>query len=306
MKPFRRALPSLNALMSFEAAARNGSFTLAARELGVTQAAVSRQVQALEADFGVLLFRRSHRKVELTAAGTLLAGTLTACFERIRDTAALLREPQQGEALTVGATIAFSHFWLLPRIAEFRAANPNVAIRIVTQDHPFDLLNDDVDVIIRFADGAPRGGEVFAQVPDVVYPVAARGLRGRLPEVVSVEALRECSLIASDTPDRIWISWPDWFEAVAGGPVPVKPALRFSNYTDCIQAAVAGHGVALGWDFLIQRLIKAGHLVRLPGCSVVPSGSYQLVAASLKRHSSAVLSFVEWSRKAFETEGGNP
>ncbi len=163
MTPFRRALPSLNAMMTFEAAARRGSFTAAADELGVTQAAVSRQIQALEHEFGVGLFRRSHRKVELTPAGSLLAGTLTACFAQILETADRIRHPARSDMVTVGATIAFSHFWLLPRIAAFRSANPDVAIRVVAQDGPFDLAVDDVDVVVRYGTGTPRGGEILAR-----------------------------------------------------------------------------------------------------------------------------------------------
>lgn len=303
MKPFRRALPSLNALMSFEAAARHGSFTAAARELGVTQAAVSRQVQLLEEDFGVLLFRRAHRKVELTAAGTLLAGTLNACFDRIRDTTELIRQPLPEDTLTVGATVAFSHYWLLPRIAEFRAANPTVTLRIVTQDAPFDLIADDVDVVVRYGSGTPRGGEVLASVADVVYPVAAPALRDRLPAAADLDRLRSCPLLGSDAPDRTWITWPAFFEAAGVKTVGLRPALHFSSYTDCIQAAVAGQGVALGWDFLLARLIETGQLMRVSDRAVRPEGGYQLIVAA-RRRTEAAAAFVAWAERAFTRRSG--
>lgn len=299
MTSFRRSLPSLNALLTFEAAARLGGFTRAARELGVTQAAVSRQVQALEHEFGVLLFRRSHRKVELTAAGTLLAGTLNSCFEQIRDTADLIRQPVQADTLTVGATVAFSHFWLLPRIAAFRALYPDIAIRIVTQDGPFDLAADDVDVIVRFGTGAPRGGDVLASLPDAVYPVAAPSLAEALVGIDTIAGLAEGPLIASDTPDVTWISWPDWFEAATGEAIAVSPTLRFSSYTDCVQAAVAGQGVALGWDFLVRPLVEDGRLVRVGTGRVIPAGRYQLVTATLRHQLPTVRRFVDWVRQAF-------
>lgn len=295
---YRRSLPSLNALLTFEAAARQGGFTRAAQELGVTQAAVSRQVQALEHEFGVLLFRRSHRKVELTAAGTLLAGTLNACFEQIRDTADLIRQPVQADALTVGATVAFSHFWLLPRIAAFRSLCPDIAIRIVTQDSPFDLAVDDVDVIVRFGTGAPRGGDVLASLPDTVYPVAAPSLAGTLSGIDTLAGLAEGPLIASDTPDATWISWSDWFEAATGAAVAVSPTLRFSSYTDCIQAAVAGQGVGLGWDFLVRPLVEDGRLVRVGTGSVIPAGRYQLVATTKRPQQAPARRFVDWVRHA--------
>src|SRR5262249_38643406 len=145
MVPFRRALPSVNALVTFEAAARLKSFTAAARELGVTQAAVSRQIRLLEDDIGVALFQRGHRRVEPTPAAGVLGTTLSNCFQTIYDTMAVIRQPREAEALTVGATVAFSHFWLLPRLSAFRERHPDLPIRIISQDAAIDLASGEMD-----------------------------------------------------------------------------------------------------------------------------------------------------------------
>ncbi len=302
LTPYRRALPSLNALMTFEAAARHGSFTAAARELGVTQAAVSRQIQVLEQGFGVRLFHRAHRKVETTAAGALLAATLNDCFQRILATADLIRQPETTGTLTVGATLAFSHFWLLPRIADFRAAHPDVAIRIVTQDEPFDLARDDVDVLLHFGLGVPRGGTLVASAPDVVYPVGAPSFAATLTSLATPADLARAPLIANRAADPTWLDWPSWFEAVGSDRIEPRPALFFSSYTDCIQAAVGGQGIALGWHFLLERQLAAGQLVRVGSWHADPTARYQLVT-NTRRSGASARAFCAWAAPAFERDG---
>src|SRR5690554_4039556 len=123
MSGIRRSVSSLGALVTFEAAARLSSFTRAAAELGVTQAAVSRQIRLLEQEFNILLFRRAHRRVVLTPAGQVLAQTLTGAFGQVTDAIDTIRRPDAGDLVTLGATLGFSHFWLLPRLPQFRMAH---------------------------------------------------------------------------------------------------------------------------------------------------------------------------------------
>src|ERR1700748_3647524 len=131
MAGFRRKLPPLSALVIFEAAARHASFTKAAGELGITQAAVSRQVHLLEEQFECQLFLRLHRKVELTSNGRILSLAAAAAFQGLFDAVSeMSREGPSGE-LAIAATVAFSHFWLLPRISEFGRLHPTIRLRIV-------------------------------------------------------------------------------------------------------------------------------------------------------------------------------
>jgi LysR family transcriptional regulator, glycine cleavage system transcriptional activator len=159
-----------------------------------------------------------------------------------------------------------------------------------------------VDVVVRFGIGVPRGGEVLASAPDTVYPVAAPAFRDRLPATFDYADLNSFPLLASDMPDPLWISWPEWFENATGASVPVKPALRFTNYTDCVQAAIVGQGIALGWDFLLRRLLDNGQLVRIVDHTIVPEGRYQVVATTRRQRSETVSSFVEWCRQAFDPQ----
>src|SRR5688572_22723982 len=130
----RRSLPPLNSLVAFEAAGRLESFTAAGRELSLTQAAISRQIQQLESDLGVLLFSRSRRGMRLTPEGDILYRSVTAGLTSISDTATTLRQQQGRRNVTIGATLGFSTFWLMPRLPGFRSANPNIDLRLVASD----------------------------------------------------------------------------------------------------------------------------------------------------------------------------
>lgn len=146
---FRRRIPSLTALVTLEAVLRKKSFTTAATELGVTQAAVSRQIALLEEEFGQPLFVRKHRAIEPTAACINLGATLAKSFADIAESVEALQSRSQ-DVLTIGATVAFSSFWLLPRLAEFRRANPGILVRVISQDSPIALDDGEVDVAIRY------------------------------------------------------------------------------------------------------------------------------------------------------------
>lgn len=300
MTPFRRAVPSINALVTFEAAARLKSFTVAARELGVTQAAVSRQIRMLEENFGTTLFRRGHRRVEPTAAGSVLGATLTQCFGTISDAVGLIRQPRGPDILTVGATIAFSHFWLLPRLSSFRDAYPDINIRIVSQDEPFDPDADDLDVLIRYGTPASANGQIVAAKSDVVFPVCSPGFASRLKPGLTAADLLTQPLITSDTPESSWIGWTEWFGMVGLARRKPRAVLQFNHYTDSISAALAGQGIALGWHLIVQRLVADGLLVRLTESTVAPDGVYNALAAANRQGNPAVQAFLSWITVALE------
>jgi len=180
MPHIRRRLPALGALVTFEAAARLGGFTAAAKEIGVTQAAVSRQVRALEDDLGARLFMRAHRRVELTAAGSVLALAVGQSLERIAETVDVIRQPEASVSLTVSATLAFSHFWLLPRLSSLLADHPEIKLRVLSQDLPVDLRDGTVDVALRYGRPPYRDGEVAASMSDEIFPVCSPSMLARL------------------------------------------------------------------------------------------------------------------------------
>ncbi|HET7408759.1 MAG TPA: LysR family transcriptional regulator, partial [Paracoccaceae bacterium] len=197
----------MTSLVVFEAAARQGSFTRAAGELGITQAAVSRQVQALEQSLGLQLFRRLHRSIELTAHGQSLSRSMSEALGSIAGTVQSLTEHGRPAELVVSASVAFSHFWIMPNISDFRGANPDVKLKIVAQDGAVNLLREDVDVAIRYGDGNWPDGKAIPLFNDDVFPVCSPGYLARRGSPDCVADLARHSLIANDSLDSSWMGW---------------------------------------------------------------------------------------------------
>ena len=293
MEGFRRRLPSMTSLVVLEAVARRSSFTKAAGELGVTQAAVSRQIHGLEQELGFALFRRLHRRVEPTERGRVLSGVLSQSFNLIDQTIANLRAQSDEEELAIGATIAFTQLWLLPRISEFRRLNPDTKIRLITQDTPIDLERDMVDVVIRYGDGVwPAGRSVFL-CEDDLFPVCSPSYAAgcRLPEAAG--EFLDHTLLDYDSPNPGWIGWKEWLAAFSTAR-PGRPMLRLSYYTDVIHAAVAGHGIALGWSRLVEDLLQQGRLRRVSDLHVRTRSAYFVVVSSREALKPNAQAFVDW------------
>lgn len=295
MEGVRRRLPPVTSLVVFEAAARRLSFTRAAAELGVTQAAVSRQIRALERALGFDLFRRLHRHVELTERGRALAEVLSQSFERIAHTIATMRVPSAEDELVIGATIAFTQLWLLPRLAEFRRLHPQARLRLVTQDTPIDLARDMVDVVIRYGDGAWPDGRGLLLCEDDIFPVCSPSYAAGRTLPASAAALAEHALLDFEPAHPGWIGWPEWLAAFAAAGT-ARAGMRLSSYIDVIHAALAGHGVALGWNRLVDSLLRQGRLRRLTDLRLHTRGGYFVVVSNTQPLKPNAAAFVAWLR----------
>lgn len=293
-KPPRRNIKSLSALFAFEAAGRHRNFTAAAQELGVTQPAVSKQVALLEADLGHPLFQRLHREVRLTSAGKELFDVATTALGKLSDTLAALRDVDERRPLTIGATLAMSHFWLLPRLPGFRALHPGVQIRVVSQDEPLGLGDGSIDMLVRFGDGQWRDGKVFPLFKSAIVAMASPSFLAGRPALSSIDDVIASPLIEYDAPDPTWARWSDWLAATGTLLPPPKPALSFSRYSDAIQAAVGDQGIILVWSGLSGGLEERGGLVRVPGPALTPNGDFFLVAADTGRATAERSAFVAW------------
>jgi DNA-binding transcriptional LysR family regulator len=283
----------MTSLVVLEAVARRLSFTKAAAELNVTQAAVSRQIHALEQELGFALFRRLHRRVELTERGRILAGVLSQSFTLIDQTLASVRAQSEEDELAIGATVAFTQLWLLPRISEFRRLHPDTKIRLITQDAPIDLERDMVDVAIRFGDGAWSDGRSMLLCEDDLFPVCSPDYAAgrRLPE--TVRDLLDHALLDYEAVNPGWIGWKEWLTAFSAGR-PARPMLRLSYYTDVIHAALAGHGIALGWNCLIEDLLQQGRLRRVTDVHLHTRGAYFVIVPNRESLKPNVQAFVDW------------
>ncbi|MCF3932343.1 LysR substrate-binding domain-containing protein [Acuticoccus sp. M5D2P5] len=302
MTTFKRSVPSLGTLAVFEAAARLGGFTKAANELGVTQAAVSRQIRTLEDDLNTPLFVRAHRKIQLTRAGRVLAEAVGQSFERISDAIEVVRNPTPADTLIVSTTLAFSHFWLLPRLPSFRNEHPELELRVISQDVPVDLRDGGVDVLLRFGKSPFRDGTALVSHPETAYPVCSPDFADGLPEDFDIARLCELPLIEIDPEEPSWLTWRQWF-TMAGLKRPSRRSgLRFNHYSDAVYAAINGEGVTLGWHNLLERPLADGRLVRLGDVSVTPGDGHHVVVPDHVRDEPAVEAFVAWIEAAFASD----
>lgn len=303
MKRLRKQLPPLTALTVFEAASRLLSFTRAADELGVTQAAVSRQIHLLEKDFGFPLFTRLHRKVVLTDKGKALSAATSDAFNLIAEAVTHLRKDASTDELTISATVAFSHFWLMPRISEFSRQYPYINLRILSQDNMPNLQLSEVDVAIRFGNGMWPDGHAEVLFEDEVFPVCSPDYAGADGRIKTPADLTSYSLISNETDDPTWTGWNEWLSSFSIV-VPKKTlGLRCSFYTEAIYAALNGQGIALGWTHLVEDLLQQGRLVRLTDAAIKPRGAYFVVVPTRQRSEETANLFVKWLQIVLQEPG---
>jgi len=281
----RRLLPSTAALLAFDAAARTGSFTLAARELALTQGAVSRQVAQLEAQLGVLLFHRAARQVTLTEAGAAYAPRARAALDLLGQGAmeAMGQAPETGLKLAILPT--FGTRWLMPRIPRFIRRHPETTLHFATRIGRFDLRAEGIDAAIHSGRGDWPGARLTLLMDERVVPVCA-------PAQVARGVTGQPALALASRPS----GWADWWMAHGpGGAIPA-PAMRFELVSTLAQAAAAGMGVALMPAFLIRPEIESGALVPLGGEVASGYGYYFAEPDPAPGHpaKAAVAQFRDW------------
>ncbi len=279
----------MSAVRVFEAAARHQSFTRAAEELGMTQAAVSYQIRMLEDRVGAPLFVRMPRQVTLTAKGQQLAPAVTDAFNTLRAAFAGMEETVQS-TLTVTTLNTFASNWLIPRLGRFQHLFPNIAVQISVGDRLVDLGQSEFDLGIRSGEGDWPGLEAHLLIPNLFTPVCS-------PELIRGAELREPMDLLNFpiiSPGDPW--WKDWFTA-AGVP-DVDLSRRRDNSLGIQQfegmAAMAGQGFALINPFFFSDDLAAGRLVQ-PFDLMASSGrGYWLVYPKARRRSPKIEAFREW------------
>lgn len=275
----------LNGLRAFEAAARHLSFTRAAIELCVTPPALSHQVKALEERLGMPLFRRLPRGLALTDEGQALLPVLRDAFDRV---AAALDGFEGGngrEILSVGVVGTFALGWLLPRLPAFRAEHPFVDLRLTTNNNRVDLAEEGLDFAIRFGDGAWHGTDASLIFEAPLTPLCAPQVTARLNEPADLAA--ETLLRSYRTGE-----WQAWLEA-AGVPAPALTGPVFDSAAVMVEAALAGHGVALAPARMFERELAEGKAAR-PFRLEIPAGGYWLTSLKSRKPTPAMAAFQSW------------
>lgn len=312
-KPTHIRSAPLVALRAFEAAARLGSFKLAAHELSVTPAAISHQLAALEDYLGTPLFLRTNRLVQLTATGKILSGQVTSSFEQLQKALEQASAVQADEyELVVSAAPSIAAKWLVPRLSRFHAQHPEIDLRLSSENQTHDLIKDaSVDIVLRYGKGEYSGLHAEKLWEETyLFPVCSpttwqTASSGAIGQADSVSALSNQSLLRLPLPpDRITHEvgerWHAWLNAlhckdeaimqqVAKGPF-------YSHEHLAIDIAKAGHGICLALDVLVIEDLLAHQLVRPLKLRSRDPYSHWLMYREQDAEKSKILAFANWIR----------
>jgi LysR family transcriptional regulator, glycine cleavage system transcriptional activator len=285
----RRLLPSTSMLAAFDAASRTGSFTVAARELNLTQGAVSKQIGALEEQLGIVLFKRLHQNIELTEPGKVYAKDIQSALDTIRSASLKAMTAPRGGVINLAVLPTFATRWLIPRLSSFLKLNPNITINFTTKLSPFDFRLEDLHAAIHFGTSDwPNTRSTYLMGEEVV-PVCSVGFlqdnsMNKAEDLISVPLLH-----ISSRPN----AWPDWFKA-QGISAQSSEGMYFEQFITAARAAVAGLGIVLLPKFLVENELERGELVIALNQPTKSDYGYFLVTPCEMSDYAPVASFREW------------
>lgn len=294
-----RRLPPLLALRVFECAARHLSFTHAAEELCVTQAAVSHQIRALETWFGKPLFLRLSRSLKLTEAGERLLGPLTESFDKMAKITGEVSVEDGRQVLNVSMLDSFASTWILPRLNKFHARFPDIDLRFISIPVDSDpLITGDADVEIRYGDGNWPGHHVYELMKEDIYPVCCPSLvEGRtLP--LELSELKNFELLH----DVMTVDWRSFLDNFGITDINARSGFGFNHSQLVVQACIAGNGVALGRSALVSPALRSGELVRPFNEQLTSTNAYYVVCRTEEADAAAIKAFAYWLLDEIEAE----
>ncbi len=286
-----RQLPPLNALPAFDAAARHLSFTLAAEELHVTQAAISQQIKQLEQQLGVDLFERIHRGLRLTAEGRSYQQTISPMLNELRQATARLRNSEESGVLTLSVLPSFATKWLVSRLWRFQEAYPDIDVRIDASAGLANFRDDDIDLAIRHGPGNWPGVEAVFFMDEDLFPVCSPSLLESSQNLGKPEDLLQHKLLwDTEYPS----SWHDWFSASGIDDIKLRQGVGFNNAALMIQAAIEGHGIAMARRLLAEDDLRAGRLCQLFELRLPSHYDYYIVYPPRAAEQPKVAAFRDW------------
>ncbi len=287
----RRKIPTTSALVAFEAAARHGSFTQAARELIQTHSAVCRQIAGLEGFLGVRLFTRTKRGVVLTEAGRGFSRQICSRLDGLeRDTLSVMERRGGGAGLELAVVPTFATKWLLPRLGGFLSQQPGVTVHMDTRTRPFLFDDTDFDAAIHFGDAGWPGTQacyLMRENPVAVCSPALIAPAGTL----QAEQLAELPLLQQSTRPY---AWRQWFSSQNLSVANDMVGPRFELFSMLAQAAIHGLGVALIPPFMIEEELAGGRLVAPVAHRYVSEKAYYLIYPEHKTETEPLARFRQW------------
>jgi LysR family glycine cleavage system transcriptional activator len=280
----------MNTLRAFEAAARHLSFTLAAEELHVTQAAVSHQIKTLEEALGVRLFRRLNRAIRLTEEGQEFVGEVRKALSHLATAVEKLAAPDAGGPLTISVLPSFASKWLVPRLGRFREKHPEIDVRISPSMQLTDFQRDDVDLVVRYGKGEYEGLHSVRLMTEDIFPVCGPALLEGPNGLHEPEDLRHHTLLHDDS----YVDWTMWLMVAGVKSVDPRQGPFFTDSALVIQAAAEGQGVALARGALAAGDIAAGRLVKPFNIAIPTKYAYYVLSPKATSHHTKIAAFREW------------
>ena len=285
-----RRLPPLNSLKCFEATGRLLSFTRAADELNVTQAAVSHQIKVIEEDLGVQLFVRHPRKLVLTEQGKLLLPEVIEAFDKISSAVGALRKEQYINIISVRLAPSFAAKWLSPRLKYFWLQYPDIDLRLFHAHRAVDFDREDIDLAVTYGKGDWPGVVADELLSLDFFPVCSPAFMNNDKPLSDIDNLRYYTLLH----DASFECWHDWLELAEVGDIPANRGTVIDDTNVLIQAAVDGQGVALGSMTFVGDLLDSGRLVRPFDITLRNDSAYYVVCPPGHLNNPAVKAFKDW------------
>jgi len=286
-------LPPLQCLVAFEASVRHASFTRAAVELNLTQSAISRQVQQLEAFLRRPLFFREYRSLRLTPAGERYALEVHRLLGYCAEATFEVMKRHGDQELTVACSSGVASLWLTQRLPLFHLRHPDIRLRLLVRDALAAMTPAEFDVGLYYLrPPVPTDYSVRRLFDEEVFPVCSPDyLGGRR---LQVEDLRGETLLFLDDGQRQWMSWPEWFGCHGLSFARGQPLLSANHYPQLVQLALLSQGVVLGWRYMIDEYLRDGRLLRVTDASASHGGGYFALTPNERMQNQASRLFSRW------------
>ena len=290
----RNRLPPLGSLAAFEAACRHQSFTRAAAELNLTQAAISRQIRALEDHLGTRLFERRRHDVALTREGERFALEVNPALTTIGDAAMALKSGYVDE-LVIFSELCLAAHWLMPRLSRFQATHPQLSLKVLTSNRSVDAETEKFDLALTYGISRNAAYRSDSIAQDTIVAICNPGVRRQLPQRCAAKDLAAGELIHFEQRGGDWMDWGRFLARFKAK--PRRPArLVFNTYNSAVDAAIEGYGVALGWRRAIDKPLQDGRLVAIEGFSIASPDPLCTHVPAKRPASAAVQVLIAWIR----------
>ncbi|WP_415182304.1 LysR substrate-binding domain-containing protein [Phaeovulum sp.] len=295
MQKLRRALPSLSNIYVIDAVARHLSFTEAARELGISQPAVSKSVKTVEAGIGVRLFDRKHRGLSVTPEGQIFCSECAAILARLDRVVASFAKPRGAAPVKLSFSSSFVALWLLPKLPALKSLYPQMSLSIDESISEYlDPRVTDYDFSSRLGKGEWDGFDSWLLVPERICAVATPEYLARNAERFASEGFGALTLLHTVEPKRKRTTWAEWLHGVGLPGEDLNSDMVFSDYHSAVDAALLGQGAALGWAHVTEDLLATGRLVQVGDRWLQTGDAFYIVSPSDREHSALHKAFLRW------------